>query len=292
MKKIFAIGLILVLTFSLIGCGGGAQEESSADNNSQQSEEATLSGTVVIAGSTSVQPLSEEIASEFMRLNPDVSIEVQGGGSSVGVKSAADEVADIGAASRELKDSEEGLGLTKYVIAKDGIAIVVNPSCEVSDLTLEQIKKIFTGEITNWSEVGGADRAITAVSREEGSGTRGAFVEISGVESKDENGDKVDKTTENALVQPSTGAVKQTVANTPDTIGYISLGALDDTVKALKVEGAEASNANVLDGSYKIARPFLYLTKGEISETTQAYIDFVMSASGQEIVGQEFIPVK
>lgn len=291
MKKIISIGLILLLSFSLIGCGGGGQEESAADNN-QQAEEATLSGTVIIAGSTSVQPLSEELASEFMRLNPDVSIEVQGGGSSVGVKSAADEVADIGAASRELKDSEGGLGLTEYVIAKDGIAVVVNPSCEVSDLTLEQIKKIFIGEITNWSEVGGADRAITVVSREEGSGTRGAFVEISGVESKDENGEKVDKTTENALVQPSTGAAKQTVATTPDTIAYISLGAMDDTVKALKVEGAEATNANVLNGSYKIARPFLYLTKGEVSEVTQTYIDFVMSASGQEIVEKEFIPVK
>ncbi len=283
-KRILSVGLILVLgMFLLIGCGGG--QESAAENNVP--EEETLSGTIIIAASTSVQPLSEELGAAFMDQYPEVSVEVQGGGSSVGVKSAADKVADIGAASREIKESEKSYGLDEYVIAKDGIAVVENPDCGVDDLTMEQIQKIFIGEVTNWSAVGGSDAEIVVVSREEGSGTRGAFVEITGVE-----GDDGDMTTANALVQPSTGAVKQTVANTPDSIGYISLGALDNTVKAVRVEGVEATNENILNNSYKIARPFNYLTNGEVSEVVQAYLDFVFSAEGQEIVGQEFIPVK
>lgn len=286
MKKGLIIGLIVVLSmFVLVGCNGG---QPVVDNNDQQD---TLTGSVVIAGSTSVQPLSEELAAEFMAKNPRVSVEVQGGGSSVGVKSANNGIADIGAASRELKSSEEGLGLTTYVIAKDGIAVVINPECEVEDLSIEQVKKIYTGEITNWNEVGGADADIIVVSREEGSGTRGAFVEITKVEDKDASGNKVDQTTIDALVQPSTGAVKQTVSNTPNSIGYISLGALDNTVKAVTIEGAEATETNILAGTYKIARPFLYITKGEVSEAAQAYIKFVLN-EGQEIVGQEFISVK
>ena len=183
------------------------------------------------------------------------------------------------------------MGLETYVIAKDGIAVVVNPDCEMEDLTLEQVKKIFIGEITNWSEIGGADADIVPVTREEGSGTRGAFVEITKVEDKDASGEKVDRTTADALVQPSTGAVKQTVANTPNSIGYISLGALDDTVKPVTIEGVDATDANILAGSYKIARPFLYITKGELSEVTQTYIDYVLD-EGQEIVKEEFISVK
>lgn len=271
---------------SLAGCGGDANEPS------PQPEEQGLSGKVVIAGSTSVQPLSEMLAEEFMVQNPDVSIEVQGGGSSVGVKSANEGIADIGAASREIKSSEKEYGLNEYVIAKDGIAVVVNASSTIEDITMEQIKMIYTGEITNWSQVGGEDAAIIVVTREEGSGTRGAFIELTGVQAKNAEGKKVDYTTENALVQPSTGAVKNTVVNTPDSIGYISLGAMDDTVKGVKVEGVDATVANIQDGSYPIARPFNYLTKGEESEVIKAYIDFVMSAEGQAIVAEEFISVK
>lgn len=292
MKKSLIIGLILMMSvFMLVGCGGG--QEPAAEENPEQPvpQEEVLSGSVVIAGSTSVQPLSEELAAGFMDKYPEVTVEVQGGGSSVGVKSADNGIADIGAASRELKSSEEELGLKTYVIAKDGIAVVVNPDCNVEDLSIEQVKKIFTGEIKNWSEVGGSSADIVPVTREEGSGTRGAFVEITKVEDKNAEGKKVDQTTADALVQPSTGAVKQTVANTPNSIGYISLGALDDTVKPVTIEGAEATDANILAGSYKIARPFLYITKGDISEATQTYIDYVLS-EGQEIVGEEFISVK
>lgn len=284
MKKFLSVTLVLMLAVSmLVGCG-------KAEEQDQVKEETGLTGKIVIAGSTSVQPLSEELAANFMEKNPGVKIEVQGGGSSVGVKSANEKISDIGAASRELKEKEEALGLNVYTIAKDGIAVVVNPSNGAHDLTLEQIQKIFTGEITNWKDVGGKDRSITVVSREQGSGTRGAFVEITKVEKK-VDGEKKDKTTENALVQPSTGAVKQTVANTPDAIGYISMGGIDDTVKAVKVEGVEANEENAKAGAYKIARPFNYLTNGEESEVVKAYMEYVLG-EGQEVVAEEFISVK
>ncbi|TCO79287.1 phosphate ABC transporter substrate-binding protein [Marinisporobacter balticus] len=289
MKKILSLVLVLMMGITMLsGCGSKGETTDEAETKTNEN---TLSGKIVIAGSTSVQPLSEELAAVFMEKYPEVSVEVQGGGSSVGVKSAADKIADIGAASREIKESEKSLGLTEYVIAKDGIAVVVNPSNKVSDLSLDQIKKIFTGAITNWKEVGGEDQAITVVSREEGSGTRGAFVEITKIEEKNAEGKNMDNTTKNALVQPSTGAVKQTVSNTPDAIGYISMGAMDETVKGVKVESVEATEETAKAGTYKIARPFNYLTNGEESEVVKAYITFVLN-EGQEIVKEEFISVK
>ncbi|MEW9121686.1 MAG: phosphate ABC transporter substrate-binding protein PstS family protein [Thermotaleaceae bacterium] len=245
---------------------------------------------VVIAGSTSVQPLSEELAAEFMKSHKDIKIEVQGGGSSVGVKSAADGIADIGASSRELKDSEKGL--KEFEIALDGIAVVVNPSNKVKDLTMEQVKKIFIGEITNWKDLGGADKPIVVVSREQGSGTRGAFIEITGIEAKDASGKTVDNTTSKAITQPSTGAVKQTVSVTPDAIGYISLGAMDNTVSAVKINGVDATEANIKAKKYAIFRPFLYLTKAEPTGNVKAFIDFILSAEGQKIVSKDYITVK
>jgi phosphate transport system substrate-binding protein len=179
------------------------------------------------------------------------------------------------------------------VIAKDGVAVIVNPESKVENLTLEQVKKIFTGEITNWSEVGGGNAAIVVVSREEGSGTRGAFTEITKVLEKNEAGEEVDNTTKDALVQGSTGAVLQTVATTPNTIGYVSLGSLDDTVRAVAVEGVSPNKETVLSGEYKISRPFLYITGGELTEAAQLFIDFVLSDEGQAIVEESgFIPVK
>ncbi len=282
MKKILIIGLTLVLALgTLTACG--AKTEPAANG---------LTGKVVIAGSTSVQPLSEELAAAFMEANKGVSVEVQGGGSGVGIKAAQEKIADFGASSRELKAEEKATITAEYVIAKDGVAVILDPANTVTNLTLDQIKQIFTGKITNWKEVGGADAAIVVVSREEGSGTRGAFVEITKVSEKDAAGTAVDNTTKNALVQPSTGAVKQTVASTPNTIGYVSIGALDETVKAIQVEGVDASEANVLSGTYKISRPFLYISNGDLTPAAQAYLDFVLSAEGQAIVGQDFIPVQ
>jgi phosphate transport system substrate-binding protein len=286
MKKIVLIFLTMVLMTALVltGCGGSGNEPTDGTDQG-------LEGTVVIAGSTSVQPLSEELAAAFMDINPNASIEVQGGGSGVGIKSANEGVADIGASSRDLKD-EEKAGLTEYLIAKDGIAIIVNSSVNVTDLSLEKIKGIFTGEITNWKELGGADKAITVVSREAGSGTRGAFIAITGIETKDANGENVDLTTDKSLIQPSQGAVMQTVANSPDSIGYTSIGSLNDTVKTITVEGVEPTDENIVSGTYKMARPFIYITKGTESELAKAYIDFVLSAEGQAIVSADYVSVQ
>ncbi|MEA4988408.1 MAG: phosphate ABC transporter substrate-binding protein [Anaerovorax sp.] len=284
-KKTLVFGLIaaMTMTVALTGCGNDTVSEN--DGNG-------LSGTVVIAGSTSVQPLSEELADVFMDKYPDITVEVQGGGSGQGIKSIEQAIADFGALSRPVKEEEKAYVKTETIIAKDGVAVVVNPDCTVKDLTLEQIQKIYTGEIKNWKEVGGDDAEIVVVTREEGSGTRGAFTEITKVLTKDENGNEIDQTISQAIVQPSTGAVKQTVATTPNSIGYVSLGALDETVTAVAVEGVAPSSETVVDGTYKISRPFIYVTGADLSEAAQAYVDFVMSEEGQSIVAEEFIPVK
>lgn len=270
-------GVVLVASLCMAGCGGSNSEEG---------------GSVVIAGSTSVQPLSESMAEVYMENNPDVTIEVQGGGSGQGIKSIEEGIADIGSLSREVKDEEKGSVAEEFVIAKDGVAVVVNSDVAVEDLTIEQIKGIYVGEITNWSQVGGADAEITVVTREEGSGTRGAFTELTGVLTKDDAGNETDNTTKDALVQPSTGAVKETVSTTPNSIGYVSLGSLDDTVKAVKVEGVEASVDTVLSGEYKIQRPFVYVVNGDMTDAAKAFIDFALSAEGQAIVEENgFVPV-
>ncbi len=288
MKKIFALTLVIILALgALAGCG--AKE----DNPGAGDEAAEVTGTVITAGSTSVQPLSEELAAAFMDANSGITVEVQGGGSGQGIKAIQEKIADFGALSREVKDEEKESVTKEFVIAKDGVAVIVNPASKVENLTIEQIKKIYTGEITNWKEVGGEDAPVVVVSREEGSGTRGAFTEITKVMEKNEAGEEVDNTTKDALVQGSTGAVMQTVATTPNTIGYVSLGSLSDTVKAVKVEGVEATTDTVLSGEYKISRPFLYVTGDELTEAAQMYIDFVLSEEGQAIVEESgFISVK
>lgn len=271
-------GAVLVGSLCMAGCGSNGGSEG---------------GSVVIAGSTSVQPLSETMAETYMENNPDVTIEVQGGGSGQGIKSIEEGIADIGSLSREVKDEEKGAVGEEFVIAKDGVAVVVNSDVNVENLTMDQIMKIYTGEIKNWSEVGGASADITVVTREEGSGTRGAFTELTGVLTKDDAGNETDNTTKDALVQPSTGAVKETVAKTPNSIGYVSLGALDETVKAVKVEGVEATVDTVLSGEYKIQRPFVYVVGSEMSDAAKAFIDFALSEEGQKIVEENgFIPVK
>ncbi len=278
MKKILIVVLAVILALgAFAGCA--AKDSGTDEGAGAGGEAAELTGTVVTAGSTSVQPLSEELAGAFMDANPGVTVEVQGGGSGQGIKAIEEKIADLGALSREVKEEEKSAVAEEFVIAKDGVAVVVNPATTVENLTIEQIRKIYTGEIKNWSEVGGADAPIVVVSREEGSGTRGAFTEITKVLA-----DEVDNTTKDALVQGSTGAVMQTVATTPNTIGYVSLGSLTDTVKALQVESVTPSTETVLSGEYKISRPFLYVAGGELSEAAQAYVDFVLSDEGQAIV--------
>ncbi|MEW6457673.1 MAG: phosphate ABC transporter substrate-binding protein [Bacillota bacterium] len=276
--------IVLVLTLFaasvLAGCGGGQQAAPPAPTPGAGTE---LQGSITIAGSTSVQPVSEELAKAFMTKHPKVTVSVQGGGSSQGIKAAIDGIADIGASSRKLKD-DEAAQVHQTLICSDGIAVIIHPSNEVSGLTLEQVKKIYAGEITNWKEVGGRDKAIAVVTREEGSGTRGAFEEI--VMGKEA------KIWARAIVQPSSGGVKAAVAGNPDAIGYTSLGYLDDSVKTVEVDGVAPTAENIRNGSYKISRPFLYLTRGEPSGPVKEYIDFCLGPEGQEIVAQDYIPLK
>ena len=255
MKKIVSITLMIIVTLgALAGCGAKVEDGGTGNETA---------GSVVIAGSTSVQPLSEELAAAFMDANSEISVEVQGGGSGQGIKAIQEKIADFGALSRNVKEEEKAAVTEEIVIAKDGVAVIVNSESKVVNLTIEQIKKIYTGEITNWSEVGGEAATIIVVSREEGSDTRGAFTEITKVLEKNEAGEEIDNTTKDSLVQGSTGAVMQTVATTPNTIGYVSLGALSDTVKTVKVEGVTPSEETVLSGEYKISRPFLYVVGGD-----------------------------
>lgn len=277
--KIRRLGVAIVLLLAIgVAAAGCAGEQVGREGN-----KSALSGSIKIAGSTSMQPLSEELADAFMKKNPNVSVMVSGGGSSAGIKAAQNGTADIGASSRELTP-EEKRGLTETVIARDGIAIIVNSKNSVSELTLEQIRKIFAGEITNWKDVGGKDAPIHVFTREEGSGTRGAFEEI--VMGKDK------KITGKAGVQNSTGAIRTAVEQDENAIGYISLGSVNEKVKAVAVDGVKPNEETVLNGAYKISRPFIYLTKGAPAGVVKAYIDFVLSPEGQKIVGEKYVPVK
>jgi phosphate transport system substrate-binding protein len=242
-----------------------------------------------LAGSTTVQPLAEVLGEAFMKLNPDVVIEIQGGGSSVGVTSAGEGTVDIGNASREIKSSEfeKFPDLQVFTIAYDGIAIVTHPDTELDTLSVEQVRDIFAGEITNFSEVGGPDAAIIVVSREEGSGTRAAFEEL-----VMESGDEEKVITEKALLQQSNGQVRTTVSTTPNSIGFLSFGFLDDTTRPVPIDGVEPMVANVKNGSYTIFRPLNMLTNGVPNDLAQAFLDYILSDDGQAIVAEKYITVE
>lgn len=286
-KKLFSGAVLSVLAFSLVltGCGNtnnGANSGQAATNTPTATPEATkeadaptVGGTVTIAGSTSVQPLAEELGMFYMEVNGDARIEVAGGGSGAGVKAAQSGTADIGMASRALKDDETGI--EAIVIAIDGIAVVVNKDNAAADLTTDQVKDIFNGTIKNWKEVGGNDANIVVVNREEGSGTRDAFKELVLGE---------EDFVAEAIIQNSTGAVREAVSQDVNAIGYISLGGLNDSVHALKVNGIDATEENIKQGTYPISRPFNFLV-GEGTESTdiaQAFIDYVLSPDGQAVV--------
>lgn len=275
MKKLSSLLLMSIVSLSILtGCQNGEEKQSKEDNS------------VTLAGSTSVTPYAEKIAQAFESENPGTVVDVQGLGSTAGVKAANENTADIGMASRELKDEEKGMGLTEHVIAHEGIAVIVNPSNGVKDLDIESLKKIFNGEIKNWKEVGGTDENIIVVSREAGSGTRSAFDELVGLE--EEKGDKkLSTVSSEALIADGNGAVRQNISGKGNAIGYLSLGYLDDSVAGIKIDGIEPTTENVLSGEYKISRPFLLLTKGEVKESAKAYIDFVMSEKGQAIIEEE-----
>jgi len=242
---------------------------------------ASLSGKISITGSTTVQPLAEKLAEQFMAANPDVTIEVTGGGSSVGVKAAGEGTADIGNASREVSTDEKTQypNMKVYVIARDGIAIIVSPDSPMTDLTVDQVRDIFSGKITNWKDVGGPDAAIIVVSREEGSGTRTAFEEM--VMGKDV------LITENAILQNSNGSVRTAVATTPNSVGYLSFGYLDNSIKALNLNGIVPTEENASNGTYPVVRPLNMLTNGEPQGVVKAFLDYVLGSEGQALVRTE-----
>jgi phosphate transport system substrate-binding protein len=239
------------------------------------------SGTITSAGSTTVQPVSEKLANAFKSVYPKINVVIQGGGSSVGVKSAAEGTVDIGAVSRELKAEEKTL-VVEHVLAKDGIAIVAHPTQTVSNLTKDQVKDIFSGKITNWSEIGGANKSIHVVAREEGSGTRAAFEEM--VMGKD-------LIVATAILQPSNGAIRTTVAGDPDAIGFLSFGYIDSSVKSLSVNGVAGTVANAKNGTYPIVRPLLFVTKGQPAGLVKEFLNYCLSSEGQKIVAKDYIPV-
>jgi phosphate transport system substrate-binding protein len=295
MKKskwlILPLAVLLVLAIALVGCSqttpttpttpAPTAPSTTPSNPSTPSNPGELSGEITEAGSTTVQPVAEKMAHAFMSMYPKVNIVIQGGGSSTGVKSAAQGTVDIGAASRELKSSEVGT-VVDHVIARDGIAIVSSSSQTVSNLTKDQVKQIFAGEITNWSQVGGTNKSINAVAREEGSGTRAAFEEMV-------MGDAL--ITATAILQPSNGAVRTTVAGDPNAIGFLSFGYIDSSVKALSIDGMAGTVENAKNGTYPIVRPLLFLTKGQPEGIVKEFINFCLGSEGQEIVAEDYIPV-
>lgn len=285
MKKLTCLGLSVVMALSLLaGCGSGNMNSnggeggSNATPNAGNNQTATISGVVNTNGSTSMESVVKILKEAFEEVNPDVDIKYNGSGSGAGVTSAISGTADIGLASRELKAEEEEQGAVPHVVALDGVAVVVNPENSVEDLTVEQIAQIFKGEITNWKELGGADEEIAVYGREAGSGTRGAFEEILGME------DAAKYLNEYS----STGDMIGQVASNPAAIGYASLSAVGDSVKSLKVDGVECTEATVQDGSYTIQRPFVMITKegAQLSDAAQAFMDFALSKDAANLIIQ------
>ena len=272
MKKFGALLLACVLSFSLVGCGnndGGSDAAASGSGD--------VSGKVALNGSTSMEKLVNGLKEAIVETYPNLQLEPQFTGSSAGIEAVTNGTADIGDVSRALTDEEKAGGLVENIVALDGIAVVTDTANTATNLTTQQLKDIYTGKITNWSEVGGADQNIVVIGRESGSGTRDAFEEI------------LDIADQCQLAQTlnETGAVAAAVQSTPGAIGYISLDALNDKVKALQLDGGAPSEETVKDGSYTLQRPFVMATKGEISEQSaqvQAVFEFINSDAGQEVI--------
>ena len=282
MKRIVASLLAGALALSLVACGGSDSSSAPAStagsaSTGSASAATELSGAVTTGGSTSVESVIGILTEAFKEIQPNVDVTYEPTGSGAGITGASEGTLDIGLSSRALKD-DEAETLDATVFALDGIAIVVNNENTVEDLSLEQIKGLATGEITNWSEVGGPDAPVVLVGREAGSGTRDGFESIVGVEDA--------CVYEQELT--STGAVLAAVAANPNAFGYASLSAVDDQVKAVTVDGVEASEATVQDGTYTIQRPFVFVTKkGEtLSDAAQAFIDFAISGDADDLIAQ------
>ena len=294
-KLLALIGAGILAVTTLVACGNGdatantassAEASSAAESTVAASSEvastettADLSGSISMVGSTSMEKLANALSEAFMEEHPDVTVTAEFVGSGAGIEAVTNGTTDIGNSSRSLKDEEKAAGVVENVVAIDGIAVCVDPANEVADLTKEQLTNIYNGTITNWKEVGGVDEPIIVIGREAGSGTRGAFEELVDLKDACKYANELD----------STGAVIAKVASTPGAIGYASLDALDDSVKALSLEGVEATAENIKAGNYFLSRPFVMATKGEISEQNdlvQAWFDFVLGDEGQQVASE------
>ncbi len=296
MKKLIALLTATVMVGAMaVGCSAPAEEapaeetataeeapaeEAPAEEATEEAPAADVSGVVALSGSTSMEKLVKTYQETILEVLPDVELTAEFVGSSAGVEQVLSGTVDVGNASRNLKDSEVEAGAVENIVAIDGIAVVVDTANEVANISMDDLVAIYTGEITNWSDVeGGADQPIVVIGREAGSGTRGAFEEILGVEDACEYASELD----------STGTVMAQVSATPGAIGYVSLDALNDTVKALSYEGVEVTADNIKAGTYTLSRPFVMATNGPIeeqSDVVQAFFDYVFSAEGQAIVAQ------
>ena len=289
-KKMMAIlTAATMVAAGVMGCGSSdtnADANNSNDNTTQTESQATdnntadntdLSGSVTLAGSTSMEKIANAMNEAFMEKYPNVSATAEFTGSSAGIESLAAGSVDIGDASRALSDDEKGQGIVENIVAIDGIAVITDTDNTITDIKSEDLAKVYTGEITNWKDLGGKDEQIVVIGREAGSGTRDAFEELMDVKDSCKYAQELD----------STGAVLAKVATTPGAVGYVSLDVLDDTVNGLKINSVEPTEENILAGTYVLQRPFVMATKGEISEQSeqvQAYFDFINSEDGQNVI--------
>ena len=297
MKVMAVIGSAVMAAGMLAGCGNSgaaattaatattekqtteakAEETTKEAATEAKSADADLSGSISMVGSASMEKFANALSEAFMEKYPKVTVTAEFVGSGAGIEAVSNGTADIGNSSRNLKDEEKAKGVAENIVAIDGIAVVVDPANTVEDLTKDQLTSIYDGFVTNWKDVGGNDAPIVVVGREAGSGTRGAFEELLKLEDACKYSNELD----------STGAVMAKVASTPGSIGYVSLDVLDDTVKALKLDGAEPTEENIKAGKYFLSRPFVMATKGEISEQSdlvKALFDFIYSDEGSELV--------
>lgn len=293
MKVMAVIGSAVMAAGMLAGCGNSNTATTAAETKAEESKmeaatteaastevqaaNADLSGSISMVGSTSMEKLANAVSEAFMEKYPKVTVTAEFVGSGAGIEAVTNGTADIGNSSRNLKDEEKANGVAENIVAIDGIAVVVDPANTVEDLTKDQLTSIYDGSVTNWKDVGGNDAPIVVVGREAGSGTRGAFEELLKLEDACKYSNELD----------STGAVMAKVASTPGSIGYVSQDVLDDTVKAVKLDGAEPTEENIKAGKYFLSRPFVMATKGEISEQNdlvKALFDFIYSDEGSELV--------
>ena len=274
MKKIIALVLTALLALSLVACGS----ESKTDDTKTDDQPAALTGTVSTDGSTSMEKVIGALSESFMAQNSGVAVNYNPTGSGSGITAVQEGTCDIGLSSRALKDEEKSAGLKETVLAYDGIAVIVHPDNPVSDLSVEQIAKLYTGEITNWKDVGGNDAEVVLIGREAASGTRDGFESITGTKDKCQYRQEL----------TSTGDVITAVSQNPDAIGYASLASVKDSVKALNVDGVTPSEATVKDGSYKVQRPFVLVTMEgkELSPAAQAFFDYAISSDAASIIAK------